>query len=175
MSEYVTLSYNGQSYQLPVIVGTEGEKAIDITQLRSMTGFITLDPGYANTGACLSSITFMDGDKGILRYRGIPVEELAEKSTFKETAYLLINGRLPTQDQLRNFSIMLNDNSLVHEDMKTFYQNFPRAGHPMGILSSMVNALRSFYPALQTLGEEINITMNRLLAKVRTMATDGSW
>lgn len=170
MDDKVTLTYNGKSFQLPVIIGTEGERAIDITRLRTETGFITLDPGYANTGACQSSITYMDGENGILRYRGIPVEELAEKSTFKETSYLMINGRLPNPEELRAFSIMLNDHSLVHEDMKTFYQNFPRAGHPMGILSAMVNALRSFYPELKISEEEINITVTRLLAKVRTMA-----
>jgi citrate synthase len=170
MTENITITYQGESFQLPVIVGSEGEKSFDITQLRARTGFVTLDPGFANTGACESAITFMDGDKGILRYRGIPVEELAEKSTFKETAYLLINGCLPNAEQLREFSILLNDHSLVHEDMKTFYQNFPRASHPMGILSAMVNALRSFYPALQTSEEEINITVTRLLAKVRTLA-----
>jgi citrate synthase len=171
MVDYAKLTYDGKTYELPVIIGSEGEKAIDITQLRAETGFITLDPGYANTGACRSAITYMDGEKGILRYRGIPVEELAEKSTFKETSYLLINGRLPTTKELRKFSVMLNDHSLVHEDMKTFYQNFPRASHPMGILSAMVNALRSFYPALQITEEEINITVTRLLAKTRTMAT----
>jgi citrate synthase len=170
MDDHVKLIFNGTTYKLPVIVGTEGEVAIDITRMRADTGFITLDPGFANTGACQSTITYMDGEKGILRYRGIPVEELAEKSTFKETSYLLINGRLPSEEELRTFSIMLNDHSLVHEDMKTFYQNFPRASHPMGILSSMVNALRSFYPALQIDEEEINITVTRLLAKVRTMA-----
>ena len=171
MDDFVTLTYQGKTYRLPVIVGSEGERAIDILQLRADAGLITYDPGFANTGACMSSITFMDGEKGILSYRGIPVEELAEHSTFKETSYLLINGRLPTMDQLRNFSIMLNDHSLVHEDMKTFFQNFPRASHPMGILSAMVNALRSFYPELQTTEEEINFTVTRLLAKVRTMAT----
>jgi citrate synthase len=170
MKDFVTLTYNGNSFDLPVITGSEGEKAIDITQLRAKTGFITLDPGYANTGACQSRITFMDGEKGILRYRGIPVEELAEKSSFKETAYLLINGRLPTGREMQKFSVMLNDHSLVHEDMKTFFQNFPRASHPMGILSAMVNALGSFYPELETIEEEINITVTRLLAKVRTMA-----
>ncbi|MDL2269138.1 citrate synthase [Desulfosarcina sp. OttesenSCG-928-A07] len=170
MDEFVTFTYNGKEIKLPVIIGTEGEKAIDISTLRRDTGFITLDPGYANTGSCLSAITYMDGEKGILRYRGIPVEQLAEHATFKETAYLLINGKLPTREQLTRFSVMLNDNSLVHEDLKTFYQNFPRASHPMGILSSMVNALRSFYPELDTFEEEINLTMTRLLAKVRTMA-----
>jgi citrate synthase len=170
MENYVILTYGGKQYKLPVIEGSEGEKAIDITRLRKETGLITMDPGFANTGSCTSAITFMDGEKGILRYRGIPVEQLAEHSTFKETAYLLINGRLPTQKELTQFSIMLNDHSLVHEDMKVFYQNFPRASHPMGILSSMVNAMRSFYPALGTSEEEINITMTRLLAKIRTMA-----
>ncbi|MBE9530405.1 MAG: citrate synthase, partial [Proteobacteria bacterium] len=150
--------------------GSEGEKAIDILNLRQMTGLITLDPGYANTGSCISSITFMDGEKGILRYRGIPVEELAEHSSFIETTYLLINGRLPTRDELNRTSILFNDHSLVHEDMQIFYQNFPRASHPMGILSAMVNALRSFYPELQTIEEEIHITVTRLLSKVRTMA-----
>jgi citrate synthase len=170
MDDYVTLTYGDKSYRLPVISGTEGEKAIDITSLRANTDFITMDPGFANTGSCTSAITFMDGEKGILRYRGIPVEQLAEYSTFKETAYLLINGRLPTQNELTRFSVMLNDHSLVHEDMRVFYQNFPRASHPMGILSAMVNALRSFYPELGASQEEINITMTRLLAKVRTMA-----
>ena len=170
MEDFVTLKYNGMEIQLPVITGTEGEKAIDISKLRASTGFITLDPGYVNTGSCKSAITFMDGERGILRYRGIPVEQLAEKSSFKETAYLLINGRLPNREQLTQFSVNLNDNSLVHTDLKTFFQNFPRQSHPMGILSSMVNALRSFYPTYGPLEEEINITMTRLLAKVRTMA-----
>ncbi len=170
MDNFVTLSYNGETFKLPVVIGSEGERAIDITQLRANTGFITLDPGYANTGACKSNITYMDGEKGILRYRGISVNDLAEKSTFKETAYLLIHGHLPTERQLRSFSVLLNDHSLVHEDMKTFYQNFPRASHPMGILSAMVNALRSFYPELQATEEEIDITVTRLLAKVRTLA-----
>jgi citrate synthase len=170
LDEYAILTYNGKEILLPVVTGSEGEKALDISGLRAETGFITLDPGYANTGSCLSAITFMDGEKGILRYRGIPVEQLAEHSSFKETVYLLINGRLPNKVELTRFSVMLNDNSLVHTDLKTFFQNYPRGAHPMGILSSMVNALRSFYPALGSMEEEINITMTRLLAKVRTMA-----
>jgi citrate synthase len=170
MSDHVTFTYGGKAFQLPLIVGSEGEKAIDISALRRQTGLITLDTGYANTGSCTSAITFMDGERGILRYRGYPVEQLAESSTFKETAYLLVNNKLPTQDELNQFSVLLNDNSLVHEDMKFFFQNYPRSGHPMGILSSMVNALRSFYPELQTLEEEINMTVTRLLSKVRTMA-----
>ncbi len=170
MTEHVKIVLDGDTYELPVIVGTEGEKAIDIGQLRQMTGLITLDPGYANTGSCKSAITFMDGEKGILRYRGIPVEELAKHSSFIETSYLLINGVLPTKEELNRVSVLFNDHSLVHEDMQIFYQNFPRGSHPMGILSSMVNALRSFYPELQTIEEEINITVTRLLSKVRTMA-----
>ncbi len=170
MSDFVKLVYEGKEFKLPIITGSEGEKAIDISNLRQETGLITLDTGYANTGSCTSAITFMDGEKGILRYRGIPVEQLAEHSTFKETAYLLVHGRLPTRKELTQFSILLNDNSLVHEDMRAFYENFPRSSHPMGILSSMVNALRSFYPELQDLEEEINMTVTRLLSKVRTLA-----
>jgi len=170
MAEYATLLYAGKEFRLPLVEGSQGEKAIDVSRLRQDTGLITLDPGFANTGSCRSAITFVDGERGILRYRGIPVEQLAERSTFKETAYLLINGVLPTQKEQTRFSVLLNDNSLVHEDMKIFYQNFPRSSHPMGILSAMVNALRSFYPELQNLEEEINITVTRLLSKVRTMA-----
>ncbi|MBW2248386.1 MAG: citrate synthase [Deltaproteobacteria bacterium] len=170
MSENVKIEFEGKTYEFPIVVGSEGEKAIDISNLRQNTGLITLDPGYANTGSCVSTITFMDGERGILRYRGIPVEELAEHSSFIETAYLLIIGRLPSRDELNQTSVLFNDHSLVHEDMQIFYQNFPRASHPMGILSSMVNALRSFYPELSVIEEEINITVTRLLSKVRTMA-----
>ncbi len=170
MAEHITLIYAGKQFRLPLVTGSEGERAIDISVLRRETGLITLDPGYANTGSCQSAVTFVDGEKGILRYRGIPVEQLAERSTFKETAYLLINGELPDQKELTRFSVLLNDHSLVHEDMKTFYQNFPRSSHPMGILSAMVNALRSFYPELHDLDEETTITVTRLLSKVRTMA-----
>ncbi|MBW2130525.1 MAG: citrate synthase [Deltaproteobacteria bacterium] len=172
MKRTATLIVDGQSYELPIIVGTENEKAIDITRLRQQTGLITYDPGYANTGSCKSQITFMDGEKGILRYRGIPVEQLAEHSTFRETAYLLINGELPSRAELNRFSVLLNDHSLIHEDMREFFQNFPRRAHPMGILSSMVNALRAFYPEISERSEEeeINVTFTRLLSKVRTMA-----
>ena len=170
MTETIKLICGNKEYELPIVEGSEGEKAIDISKLRATTGLITLDPGFANTGSCTSSITFMDGEKGILRYRGIPVEELAAKATFKETAYLLINGRLPNRAELTRFSVLLNDNSLVHEDMRTFYESFPRSSHPMGILSSMVNALRSFYPELQNLEEEIDMTVTRLLSKIRTLA-----
>ena len=148
MDQTAKLLLDGKTYEFPLMVGSEGERAIDITALRSQTGLITYDPGYANTGSCKSSITFMDGERGILRYRGYPVEELAEHSTFVETAFLLINGHLPTRKELTRFSVMLNDHSLVHEDMREFFENFPRRAHPMGILSSMVNALRAFYPEL---------------------------
>ncbi len=170
MTEHIKLSYQGKSYEFPIVSGSEGEKAINISTLRNKTGLITLDNGYANTGSCKSSITFVDGEKGILRYRGIPVEELAMHSTFTETAYLLINGILPNKEELSQFSALLNDNSLVHEDMRNFFEDFPRASHPMGILSSMVNVLRSFYPELLIIEEEINKTMTRLLSKVRTLA-----
>ena len=171
MSETIQFIYGDQTIELPVIIGSEGEKAVDITQLRSKTGFITYDPGFANTGSCKSAITFMDGERGILRYRGIPVEQLAEHSSFRETAYLLVHDALPSLRELNRFSVLLNDHSLVHEDMRSFYETFPRASHPMGILSSMVNALRSFYPELQaSVEEEIDITVTRLLSKVRTLA-----
>ncbi len=170
MTEYATLTFEGKTLELPIVTGTEGEKAIDIRMLRQKTGYITFDPGYGNTGCCKSAITFMNGEKGILRYRGIPIEELAENSTFVETSYLLINGRLPTRKELTRTSVMLNDFSLVHEDMQNFYQNFPRASHPMGILSAMVNALRSFYPELVETDEQTEMIFLRLLSKVRTMA-----
>lgn len=170
MDKTAQLILDGKTYEFPVITGSEGERGIDISTLRQKTGHITLDPGYGNTGSCKSDITFMDGEKGILRYRGIPVEQLAEHSTFVETAYLLINGQLPTQRELTDTRIALNDYSLVHEDMQIFYQNFPRRAHPMGILSSMINALRSFYPELQKDDLDINKTFLRLLSRIRTLA-----
>jgi citrate synthase len=172
MGNTAKLIIDGKTFELPILAGSEGERAIDISNLRKETGLITLDPGYANTGSCESSITFMDGEKGILRYRGIPVEQLAEHSSFRETAYLLINGELPTKEELNRFSEMLNDHSLVHEDMRSFFENFPRRAHPMGILSSMVNGLRAFYPEIpqRSEEEEINITFTRLISKVRTLA-----
>lgn len=173
MTQTAKLIVEGKTYEFPIIMGSEGERAIDITSLRKRTGFISYDPGYANTGSCKSSITFMDGELGVLRYRGYPVQELAERSTFVETAYLLLNGELPTRKELTRFSVMLNDHSLVHEDMRAFFESFPRGTHPMGILSSMVNALRAFYPDLpeEETGEDVtNVMFTRLLSKVRTMA-----
>ncbi len=172
MEHSARLIVDGKTFEIPILRGTEGERALDISALRERTGLITLDPGYANTGACSSSITYMDGEEGILRYRGYPVEQLAEHSTFVETAYLLINGDLPTRRDLTRFSVLLNDHSLIHRDMLHFFDNFPRRAHPMGILSSMVNALRAFYPELpeRTEEEEINVTFTRLISKIRTMA-----
>ena len=130
MTEYVKLIIKGKTYQLPVVEGSEGEKAIDIKDLRDLTGYVTLDPGFANTGSCSSAITYLNGEKGILRYRGIPIEQLAEKSSFIETAYLLINGVLPNQEQFNRFSVLLNDNSLIHEDMQFFSRTFPERPIP---------------------------------------------
>jgi citrate synthase len=172
MEQKVQIIVDGKTYELPVVIGTEGERGIDISKLRTDTGLITFDPGYPNTGSCKSAITFMDGGKGILRHRGIPIEQLAESASFVETAYLLINGELPTREELTRFSVLLNDHSLIHEDMHHFFDNYPRRAHPMGILSSMVNALKAFYPELPERSEleEINITVTRLISKVRTMA-----
>lgn len=169
-TESAKLIVGGKTYEFPIFVGSEGERAVDISTLRKETGLVTLDPGYVNTGCCKSAITFVDGEKGILRYRGYPIEELAEHSSFRETAYLLINGELPSEKEINRISVMLNDHSLVHEDMRAFFEHFPRESHPMGILLSMVNALKGFYPVLDNTDEEINITVTRLLSKIRTMA-----
>lgn len=172
MEHTAKLVIDGKTYELPIIEGTEQEKAIDISRLRQQTGLITYDSGFGNTGSCKSSITFMDGERGILRYRGIPVEQLAEYSTFRETAYLLINGELPSRSELNRFSVLLNDHSLIHEDMREFFEKFPLRAHPMGILSSMVNALRAFYPEIpeRSEEEELDVMFTRLISKLRTMA-----
>ncbi len=158
--------------EVPIVVGTEQEKAIDIAQLRAKTGFVTLDPAFMNTASTKSAITFIDGDKGILRYRGIPIEQLAEKSTFVETSYLLIQGHLPNKSELDRFSTLLTRHSLLHEDMKRFFEGFPSTAHPMAVLSSMVLALSSFYPEAIDVNnhDQIDMTIARLLAKVRTIA-----
>jgi citrate synthase len=172
MAETLRLVYGGKEYELPLVTGTEGEKAIDITRLRDMCGLITLDPGLANSGACKSAITFMDGEQGILRYRGYPIEDLAEKAGFLEVVFLLINNALPTQDQLRRFQILVHDHSLVHEDMRVFFAGYPPRAHPMGILASMVNTLGNFYPEIAEAGgaEDFNVTLTRLISKTRAMA-----
>src|SRR6267154_1359377 len=150
MDKNVELNVNGKACRLPVVEGGEKELAIDISALRTETGYITLDDGYANTGSCLSKITFIDGEQGILRYRGIPIEELAEKSTFIEVAHLIIMGRLPNRAELRRFSDLLTENELLHEDMRLQFDGFPANAHPMAILSSMINAASCFYPELLT-------------------------
>ena len=157
-------------WALPVVEGTMGERALDISRLRRETGLTTLDPGFANTASCSSAISYVDGKRGILLYRGIPVEQLADRATFKETAFLLIHGHLPTREELSGFSDLLTEYSPVHEKMKAFFQNFPAGAHPMGILSAMVGAMRSFYPELEDEREEINLTVARLLSKIRTLA-----
>ncbi len=170
MAEYAKLILEGKEYELPIIVGTEGEKAIDITRLRADTGYITLDSGYMNTGSTRSAITFLDGEKGILRYRGIPIEELAEKSTFVETSYLLIYGELPTRQQLDHYSMLLTNHSMIHEDMKNFFDNYPPTAHPMAILASMVNSLSAYYPESLNVFENMEVQATRLLSKLRTIA-----
>lgn len=141
MGEKVSLIYKDKTYEYPVITGTENEKAFDTSNLRKETGLITMDYGYQNTGSTKSSITFVNGEEGILRYRGYPIEELAEKATFPETAWLLIYGELPTESQLTLFRRLLTENSLVHENLLHFFREMPPSAHPMGILSSIVNAL----------------------------------
>ncbi len=168
-----TLNLDGKgALALPVVIGTEDEHAVDITNLRARTGYVTLDPAFVNTAATTSAITFLDGEKGILRYRGIPIEELAEQSTFVETSYLLIYGHLPNRAELTRFSTLLTRHSMLHEDMKRFFDGYPGTAHPMAILSAMVCSLSSFYPeAIDAMKlDERDITIARLLAKVRTIA-----
>ncbi|HJM47764.1 MAG TPA: citrate synthase [Candidatus Marinimicrobia bacterium] len=157
-----------QTIELPIIIGTEGEKAIDITGLRATTGYITFDPAYGNTGSCASDITFIDGEKGILRYRGIPIEQLAEKSSFVEVCYLLIYGNLPNQEDLNNFRHEIRYHSIIHEDFKRLFDGYPINAHPMGVLASTVGALSTFYPSSDNGDVDLNIV--RLLAKVKTLA-----
>jgi citrate synthase len=173
MDKKVELNLNGKACKLPVVEGSEKEMAIDISALRTETGYITLDDGYANTGSCLSKITFIDGEQGILRYRGIPIEELAEKSTFIEVAHLIIFGRLPNSAELRQFSDLLTENELLHEGMRYHFEGFPPNAHPMAILSSMINAASCYYPELlltSEMREHFLIQAARLLSQVRTIA-----
>ena len=172
MSEVAEIKLGEKTVSLPIFVGSEGEHAIDIAKLRSQTGYITLDDGYGNTGSCASAITFIDGEKGILRYRGIPIEELAEKSTFIETAYLIIYGNLPNHQQLRRFSDLLTWNQMLHEDMKFHFQGFPANAHPMAILSSMINACGCFSPTLLETESvpDFDLQAARLISQVRTIA-----
>lgn len=173
MSNFAELNYDGKSYQLPVVEGSEGEKAIDISKLRGTSGLITIDKGFKNTGSTESAITFLDGEKGILRHRGYSIEELAEKSSFIEVAYLVIYGELPTQEQLSAFKQDITHHTLVHEDVKSILDGFPSKAHPMGVLSSLVSSLTAFYPKSldpNRSAEEVNGTIIRLLAKLPTLA-----
>jgi len=163
-----SLTLDGKSYELPVIRGVENETAVDITKLLAQSGAITMDPGFNSTGACKSAITFIDGDKGILRYRGYPIEQLAERSDFVETSWLLLYGELPTPEQLKAFRAQLTYHSMIHEDMKKFFEGFPPNAHPMAILSAMVSSLSTYYPGTEDDISDVNIV--RLIAKVRTIA-----
>jgi citrate synthase len=172
MENNAELKLNGKSYQFPIVEGTEHERGIDISSLRSETGCITLDDGYGNTGSCRSAITFIDGEKGILRYRGIPIEELAEKSTFMEVSHLLIWGHLPTSAELRKFSDLLTEHELLHESMKHNFEGFPNTAHPMAILSSMINAAGCFDTDLFSADnpDAFQVQVARLISQVRTIA-----
>ena len=166
--ETAKLTFQDKEISLPILVGTECEVGIDITQLRNKTGAITSDSGYGNTGSCFSSITFIDGEKGILQYRGYPIEELAQNSNFVEVSFLLIYGHLPNKKELENFHYELTHHSLIHEDMKKFFEGFPPTAHPMGILSAMVSSLSAFYP--DTIPSDPSLNIIRLMAKLKTIA-----
>ncbi len=175
MSIEAKLELNGKSYTLPTVVGTENERAVDISSLRASSGYITLDESYANTGSCVSKITFIDGDQGILRYRGIPIEELADKSSFIETAYLVIYGHLPNRAELRHFSDFFTEFQFLHEDMKYHFENFPTTAHPMAILSAMINATSCFDEGLMhwqwgKANSQFDSYAAKLMSQVRTIA-----
>jgi citrate synthase len=173
MSETVKLTIQDKIYELPVIEGSENEKAIDISKLRSQTGYITIDTGFKNTGSTTSSITFLDGEKGILKYRGYSIEQLAEKSDFLEVSYLLIYGDLPTKIEYKEFKENITNHTLIHEDMRIFLDAYPTKAHPMGILSAAVCTLSTFYPESQKQNrsvEAVDLTIQRLLAKLPTLA-----
>lgn len=173
MSEIAKIELDGKTYELPVITGSEGEKAIDISKLRAQTGYITLDTGFKNTGSTKSGITFLDGEKGILRYRGYPIEQLAEQSEFLEVAYLLIYGELPSAEVYADFKQKVTEHTLVHEDTKKIFEGFPSNSHPMGVLASLVSSLTAFYPKSIDPNRspgEVDLTIIRLLAKIPTIS-----
>jgi citrate synthase len=173
MSETVKLSIKGKTYELPVIEGSENEKAIDISKLRSQTGYITIDTGFKNTGSTTSGITFLDGEKGILRYRGYSIDQLAEKADFLEVCYLLIYGDLPSKTEFSSFTNNITKHTLVHEDMRSFLDAYPTKAHPMGILSASICTLSTFYPESHEQNrsdEAVDLTIYRLLAKLPTLA-----
>lgn len=172
MSEKATFTYGGKTLELPVIKGTEGEIAIDIAKLRAQTGLVTIDPGYMNTGSCQSSVTFIDGDQGILRYRGYAIDELAEKSSFLEVSYLLLHGQLPTAEQLAEFTNHVTRHTMLQEDIKRFYAGFRKDAHPMAVAAAVTGALSTFYQDSLDPDDErhVEITTYRLLAKFPTIA-----
>lgn len=166
------LTIDGRSFELPVVRGTEGEVAVDVSSLRAKSGVITLDQGYANTGSCYSAISFVDGEKGILRYRGYPIEQLAGQSSFVETVMLLVFGELPTRDERADFRILLGEQALLHEDLMHHFEGFPPHGHPMAILSAVINSLGAYNPDLLDIQteEEFRKAVAKLISKVRTIA-----
>jgi citrate synthase len=172
MTETVTLQVDGKTYQLPLVQGTEGERAIDISRLRAETGLITLDPGYGNTGSCTSAITYIDGEKGILRYRGIPIEQFEKNPNFVEVAWLLIFGKLPDQSEYDRFSEALTYRANIDESMTHNLQGFPRSAPPMAILSAMINALSCFHPEFRKVDDpdQLEAVAARLISKIRTIA-----
>jgi citrate synthase len=172
VSENAEIKVGSAVLNLPVIAGSENERALDIQQLRAKTGLVTLDPAFMNTASTKSAITYLDGEKGVLLYRGIPIEQLAEHSTFVEVAYLLIYGDLPTEQQLQRFSVLLTRHSLIHEDMKHFFEGYPSGAHPMAVLAAMIVSLGTYYPdALDVENkDQLDITIGRLISKVRTIA-----
>ena len=161
------LTFEGKDYEFPVVEGTEQEKGLVIADLRKNTGLITLDPGYGNTGSCKSSICFIDGEKGILRYRGYPIEQVAERARFTEVCYLLIYGKRPTVEELKEFRDKMNRHTLLHEDMKKFYEGYPPGAHPMAIMAAMFSSLSTFYPETE---QTLDLNIVRLLAKSKTIA-----
>ena len=161
------LVYEGKEFSLPVIEGSEKERAIDIRKLRSETGLVTFDDGYGNTGSCKSAITFIDGDKGILRYRGYPIEEVAERARFTEVCYLLIYGKRPSLEELQAFRQKMTMHTLIHEDMKKFYEGYPPGAHPMAIMAAMFASLSTYYPDTD---QDLDLNIIRILAKSKTLA-----
>ena len=172
MDDIARLEVDGKTYELQIVEGSEGERAMDIQNLRAETGLITLDPGYKNTGSCMSGITFIDGEQGILRYRGIPIEELAEKSTFLEVAYLLIHGNLPTPDEFATWTERICRHTLLHEDLKRLFGAFPKDAHPMAVCGAVVAALSTFYPEYLDPSDpdQIAASVERIIAKFPTIA-----
>ncbi|MCX6182933.1 MAG: citrate synthase [Bacteroidetes bacterium] len=173
MEDFAEVTYNGKTFKLPVTTGTENEKAMDIATLRSASGLITLDSGFKNTGATKSSITFLDGEKGILKYRGYAIEDLAEKSSFMEVSHLLIHGHLPNKTELESFNNNIKKHTLVHEDMRKFFDAYPSKAHPMGVVASLVCSLSTFYPESQNPNrskEETMLTIYRLMGKMPTIS-----